>query len=81
MILPPDILLFGHRLSQETKCLELSHLLISVPVSERISKAVISLNPKMAVTSTPRIALRYAQVLNDGLFLVACLVDLLELKG
>jgi hypothetical protein len=44
-ILPPEILLFGHRFSQETKCLSVGHLLKSEPVSARISRAAPSPMP------------------------------------
>ena len=42
---PPDILLLGHRFSQETKCFSVDHLLRSVPVSASISNAPTSLKP------------------------------------
>jgi len=44
MSLPPDILLFGQRLSYPT-FIFVSHLLISLPVSASISDALVSLTP------------------------------------
>ncbi len=32
--LPPDILLLGHRLSHDVKCLLVAHLVISTPTSD-----------------------------------------------
>lgn len=59
MSFPPEILLFGHRFSQDTKWFREGHLERSVPVSESISRAAISLIPGMSITSTPRMACRY----------------------
>src|SRR5258706_13545157 len=51
MSLPPEIFLFGQRFSHDTNLCSVAHLLRSVPVSDNISSALISLTPNISVTS------------------------------
>src|SRR5713101_9430464 len=50
---PPEILCWGHSPNQRQKCFTLGHRVISVPISERITRAVPSSMPSMVVRSTP----------------------------
>lgn len=51
--LPPVIMVPGHKPSLEAKCLSLANLLMSVPISDSTTSAVVTSMPSMRVRSTP----------------------------
>src|SRR5512145_2286471 len=51
--LPPEIALCGASPNHDAKCLTVGHLLISVPISDRIVWTKAALRPSTIVRSTP----------------------------
>src|SRR4051795_8699768 len=64
--LPPEILLWGARLSQEVKCLALGHAARLVPHSPTNLSARDGPIPSICVTATPRIACRASRTAKPG---------------
>src|SRR3954471_11318090 len=64
--LPPEILLWGARLSHDVKCLALGHAARLVPHSPTNVSAGDGPIPSICVTSTPRIACRASRTAKPG---------------
>lgn len=65
--LPPEMSLCGASPPRhEAKCFSLGHWLISVPISARMVRAVLSSSPVMAVRSMPRMQYKQARASKAG---------------